>query len=74
MEAGIEPIMRLIQEKAKRSEGWAKEKAQKIMHAAQCSPNSRVISHTSFFASGITKSSFSFRRRDKCFGSGKKRI
>jgi transposase len=43
MEAGIEPIIRLIQGKAKRSESWAKEKAQKIIHAAQCSPNSRVI-------------------------------
>ncbi len=48
MEVGIEPIMRLIQEKAKRSESWAKEKAQKIISAAQCSPNSRVIYDSHF--------------------------
>jgi endonuclease III len=48
MEAGIEPIMRLIQEKAKPSESWAKEKAKKIMSAAQCSPNSRMIYDSHF--------------------------
>lgn len=43
MEAGMEPIARLIQEQAKRSESWAKEKAQKIISAVQDSPNSSIL-------------------------------
>jgi transposase len=42
MEAGMEPIAKLIQEKAKRSESWAKEKAQKVMDAAQDNPSSSI--------------------------------
>jgi transposase len=48
MDAGIKPITKLIQEQAKRSESWANEKAQKIISAAQCSPNSRVIYDSHF--------------------------
>jgi transposase len=42
LEAGIEPIARLIQEQAKRSENWAKEKAQKVIGAAKDNPNSSI--------------------------------
>jgi transposase len=42
MEAGMLPIMGLIQEQAKRSESGAKEKAQKIIGAAQDNPDSNI--------------------------------
>jgi transposase len=42
MEAEIEPIVRLIQGQAKRSESWAKEKAQKIIGAARDNPTSSI--------------------------------
>jgi hypothetical protein len=45
MEAETSAITKLIQEQAKRSESWIKEKVEKIRSAAQNSPMSRVVYH-----------------------------